>query len=308
MVRTKRLTDSLPRLFWRYGGARTGYEHHNYPTERARRLFYYVRTVGEAWPPNEFRHQHRDEKGFLIHYVVRGEFWHRVKGKQHIARARECCLIDLTEPVEYGNDGPKPTHVFWMHLDGPLMPHVYRELNADMDPVFRGLDGKEVEAIFRNLIRLTGQQPADYEPRASTLLSALLAELFASRTDALPLPDSGIDPTRLSEPTRVALAMIARYYMQNKTVKGLAAEIGLSRYHFARLFHRETGFTPSDYLNCYRLEAARTLLSTTDKSIRQIARSVGIPNVENFSKQFRQRHGLSPRAYRAKEAGSHRNE
>jgi AraC-like DNA-binding protein len=296
----KRLTTALPGPFWRYGRERTGYEHHNYPTERARRLFYYLRAIGEARPRPGFRHSHRDEKGFLLHFVLRGEFWHRVRGKTHLVRAGECCLLDLTEPVEYGNEGPKPTQVLWMHLDGALMPHISRELNADLDPVFRGLDGKALEAIFRDLIQLTARQPADYEPRASALLAAMLTELFASRVEALPLPDSGIDPARLSEPTRIALAMIARYYMQPKTVKGLAAEIGLSRYHFARLFHRETGFTPSDYLNAYRLEAARNLLSTTDKPILQIARSVGIANMENFSKMFRQRHKLSPRAYRAK--------
>jgi AraC-like DNA-binding protein len=298
--RAKALTSSLPRLFWRYGRARTGYEYHHYPSDRARRLFYHLRAIGEGWPRAGFCHSHRDEKGFLIHFVLNGEFWHRVKGATHVVRANECALLDLTEPVEYGHNGPKPLRVLWVHVDGALLPHVFRELGADFDPVFRNLNRQEMERLIREMMRLTARQPPDYEPRISTLMSALIAELFASRVEALPLPDPGIDPTRLSEPTRKALAMIARYYMQPKTVKGLAAEIGLSRYHFARLFHRETGFTPSDYLNAYRLEAARNFLSTTDKPIRQIARSVGIANVENFSKMFRQRHGLSPRAYRTK--------
>jgi AraC-like DNA-binding protein len=169
-----------------------------------------------------------------------------------------------------------------------------------LDPVFRGLDGKRMQALFKELIRLTSCQPPDYESRASAVLSELLAELFASRVEALPLPDSGIDPSRLSEPTRKALVLISRFYMQPKSVKSLAAEIGLSRYYFCRRFHRETGTTPSRYLSLYRLEVARNLLSTTDKPVQQVARSVGIPNPENFSKLFRKRQGLNPRAYRAK--------
>jgi len=304
----KGLTSSLPRPLWRYSGAKTGYEHHHYPSDRARRLFYHVRCIGEAWPSAGFHFGHRDEKGFLLHFLLRGAFRHETKGKVHVAGANECCLLDLTEPIQYGNEGIKPVHLLWLQFDGAMMPHVFRELNADLDPVFRNLDSKQLQRIFRELIRLTVQQPADYEPRASALLSALLTELFASRIETLPLPDAGIDPTRLSEPTRIALAMISRYYMQPKTVKGLAAEIGLSRFHFCRMFHRETGFTPSEYLSLYRLDAARTLLGTTDKPIQQVARSVGIPNVENFSKLFRQRHGLSPRAYRAKVLGANRAE
>lgn len=300
MARSLGLTSSLPKPFWRYGGKRTGYEHHHYPSERARRLFYYTRSIGEANPRPGFRHSHRDEKGYLLHLVLRGEFWHLVKGKRHVARANECCLLDLTEPIEYGNDGPSVVHVFWAHLDGPLMPHVYRELNADLDPVFRKLNPARMRSAFRELIRLTAQQPANYEPRASALIASLLTELFTSRAESLPPPDVGIDPGRLSQPIRKALALVARYYMQPKNVKSIAAEVELSRYHFCRLFHRETNYTPSQYLSVYRLEAARNLLSTTDKPIQQIARSVGIPNVENFSKLFRQHHGLSPRAYRAR--------
>ncbi len=302
----KGLTSSLPRSLWRYTGARTGYEHHHYPSERARRLFYFVRSIGEARPPAGFHHGHRDEKGVLVHFLLQGAFWHGTKGKRFVARAGDCSLLDLAEPIEYGSEGSAPVHLYWLHFDGALVPHVYRELNADLDPVFHPPDSKRLQQIFRELIRLTARQPADYEPRASTWLSALLAELFASRVETLPLPDAGIDPTRLSKPTRIALAMISRYYMQAKTVKGLAAEIGLSRYHFCRMFHRETGMTPSEYLSRYRLDAARALLGTTDKPIQQVARLVGIPNVEHFSKLFRRRHGLSPRAYRAKTLGTNR--
>lgn len=302
MARSQGLTSSLPKPFWRYGGKRNGYEHHHYPSERARRLFYYARSVGEAHPRPGFHHSHRDQKGFLLHVVLRGEFWHQIKDRRHVTRANECCLLDMTEPIEYGNDGPPSVHVYWAHLDGTLMPHVYRELNADIDPVFRNLNPARITRVFRKLIRLTAEQPADYEPQASTLISSLLTDLFASRAGSLPPPDAGIDPGRLSGPIRQALALIARYYMQPKNVKSIAAEVGLSRYHFCRLFHRETGHTPSQYLSYYRLDAARNLLTATDKPIQQVARSVGIPNVENFSKLFRQHHGLSPRAYRDKQA------
>ena len=191
--------------------------------------------------------------------------------------------------------------MLWVHFDGVLMPHVLRELNADADAVFHDVHVQKVSGIFRRLIALAARESPDDEPAISALLSSLIAELFALRTEALALPAAEIDLKRCSEPIRSALTKISRYYMRPKNIKVLAARIGLSRYYFTRLFHRETGHTPSHYLNLYRMEAARNLLTATDKPIAR-SRTVGIPNAENFSKLFRRRHGESPRTYRARNA------
>ena len=78
----------------------------------------------------------------------------------------------------------------------------------------------------------------------------------------------------------------------------LAAQAGLSEFHFNRLFKRATGVPPSQYQIKLRLDAARRLLRETKKSVITIANDVGYSNPSHFAQLFRKETGLSPTDYR----------
>ncbi|MEG8280440.1 AraC family transcriptional regulator [Streptomyces sp. AHA2] len=90
------------------------------------------------------------------------------------------------------------------------------------------------------------------------------------------------------------------------TVASLAARSGVSRALFAKRFTQLMGRPPLAYLTECRLDEAATLLTDTDRSIAQIARSVGYADAFGFSAAFKRHKGLSPSVYRrtaAAEAG-----
>jgi AraC-like DNA-binding protein len=62
------------------------------------------------------------------------------------------------------------------------------------------------------------------------------------------------------------------------------------------------GVSPIQYLNRYRVEQAKSLLSESDKSMEQIARQIGSSSQNYFSYLFRKTTGTTPRAYRLKAA------
>jgi len=78
------------------------------------------------------------------------------------------------------------------------------------------------------------------------------------------------------------------------------AEIAcFSQFHFHRLFCSMLNETPLDYLNRVRLtKAANMLIASYDKSITQIALSVGFTSSAVFSRSFKNYFGLSPKDYR----------
>ena len=85
------------------------------------------------------------------------------------------------------------------------------------------------------------------------------------------------------------------------TLEDLAAEAGVSKFHFTRLFRAALGTTPHAYLVELRLEAARNLLTGTDLSIAQAASRCGFGNVSHFGSAFAKRFGLAPTAFRKEE-------
>jgi AraC-like DNA-binding protein len=90
----------------------------------------------------------------------------------------------------------------------------------------------------------------------------------------------------------------ARYH-EPLDVPTLARAAGLSRAHFSREFRRAFGVPPHQYLLTRRMERAAALLRTTDHSVMDICRAVGLHGVGSFTTSFRRLFGLSPTAYRA---------
>ena len=63
-------------------------------------------------------------------------------------------------------------------------------------------------------------------------------------------------------------------------------------------FKNEMNQTPMEYLTDIRIEESKVLLSTTNYSMSQIASIVGFSTQAYFSKQFKQKMGMTPLAYR----------
>jgi transcriptional regulator GlxA family with amidase domain len=72
----------------------------------------------------------------------------------------------------------------------------------------------------------------------------------------------------------------------------------MSPRNFARVFRREVGTTPGQYVQRTRIARARELLETTDLPIGQIAGRCGFGAPETFFRSFGRTLGLTPKEYR----------
>jgi AraC-like DNA-binding protein len=82
-------------------------------------------------------------------------------------------------------------------------------------------------------------------------------------------------------------------------VLSLAAEFGMSRSHFSRLFRDRTGLTPGHFATEVRIEEAACLLLDTHEPQKAIASACGFASANHFCKVFRRLRNLSPAAFRA---------
>ena len=82
------------------------------------------------------------------------------------------------------------------------------------------------------------------------------------------------------------------------SVDELARAAGFSPAHFRRLFHKNMGQSPRDYLLHQRLEFARALLESTALPIPIIAIRSGFSSVSQFTQMWKSVHGMPPHQYR----------
>lgn len=83
-------------------------------------------------------------------------------------------------------------------------------------------------------------------------------------------------------------------------VDWLASEMGLGRSQFYRKIKAITNYSPVELLRNLRLKKARHLLSTTDRSISEIAYEVGFSTPAYFSKCYREAFGETPTDLRSR--------
>ncbi len=81
------------------------------------------------------------------------------------------------------------------------------------------------------------------------------------------------------------------------TLEDLAQAAGYSRRHIERMFLSVLGETPGDYYRGLRLDRGRSLLSTTDMELLEVATACGFGSVAHFSKSFKARFGMAPTKY-----------
>ncbi|HEX3530287.1 MAG TPA: AraC family transcriptional regulator [Thermoanaerobaculia bacterium] len=81
---------------------------------------------------------------------------------------------------------------------------------------------------------------------------------------------------------------------QEISMEEMAEKAGVSPFHFLRTFRRWTGVTPALFLSALRLEEAKRLLLTTDRSVTDICFDVGYNSLGTFTTRFTQLVGLSP--------------
>jgi transcriptional regulator GlxA family with amidase domain len=99
-------------------------------------------------------------------------------------------------------------------------------------------------------------------------------------------------------PIRDAQTFIADHLAADLSVGALAGLAHMSTRNFARCFRSELGVTPAAYVERARVEAARRLLESSDRSVAAIASECGFGTVETLHRSFRRSVHVTPGEYR----------
>lgn len=90
------------------------------------------------------------------------------------------------------------------------------------------------------------------------------------------------------------------------TVKYFADQLCLSSNYFGDMFKRETGGSPQEYIQEKMICAAKELVTETDKTVTQIAYTLGFQYPQHFCRLFKKRVGCTPNEYRLQASGTGR--
>ena len=123
--------------------------------------------------------------------------------------------------------------------------------------------------------------------RISMLLYALLLDLVKLNKT-----------TTYSLPIQKTKKWLEDNYNKDLKLANISEYVGYSNYYLDRLFKKEVGVSPMEYVRKIRLEKGLILLTTTSKTITTISQEVGFADRRSFVTYFKEKMGVTPNEYK----------
>lgn len=259
------------------------------PSSSAQRTFFYPICTGHFFYEPGYALYRDAYDSFLLMYIQSGQLALTCAGVTQTATAGQFVLLDCYRPHAYTTD--MGCESLWCHFDGPAARAHYELIVSHLGNVFLLSDPNPILHPLTLLYRTFQNGKAIREALFSRQLTDMLTGILLSSPAATHAPSY----TNILEET---LSYIHENFTKELTVQALADRAQLSPYHFIRVFKKETGFTPHEYLRNIRLNNAKYLLNNTSLSVKDICFCSGFSNESVFCTSFKKHCGVTPSQYR----------
>lgn len=235
------------------------------------------------------RHQHAEHEFFL---PLQGEITVNYDGKEAKAGPGRMLYVppDLDHSFSSAAQG-SGERVIWLIDQKTWAKHVRGKFPPSSFPI----NALAKELVFYLLIHREAQG-------AKYFIAALVESLFESLQSA-ELEKKNISSDHLAGRISDARIQRAMELMEKElgaiSLSEVAKRSGLSLRNFNRLFLKEAGLGPKDYLLLRRVEKAKWLLRETKMTVTDIALEVGYNSLSKFIATFKRLEGVLPSDYRA---------
>ena len=250
-----------------------------------------------GWERNDPAHSYgpHARNHYLFHYVISGRGKLFANNQEYEITPRHGFLIVPGQITTYCADEEDPWVYTWLEFDG-LRAHESLNLAgiSSRKPVYTAWNaeaGRQLENEMMYIVNHSDASPVHLIAHGFLFLDQLVQSSADRRHNS---------ERRLRDfYIREALTVIERNYQRDISIEEVAAECGLNRSYFGKVFRDAVGESPQAYLLHYRMARAAQLLKETRLSIGEIAQQVNYPNQMHFSRAFKSVHGISPREYRS---------
>lgn len=255
----------------------------------------YICSLG--YYPKAEKHYTYRKKGLpenFLFYCVDGKGWYSIGDKKYQVNTNECFMLPQNTEHAYGSDEEDPWSIYWVHFGGECLPEFNRMqvVQKFFKPSLIKQSG-EVTIHFSKIYKaLELGYSTDNLVFANMCLSHFLT-LFIYNTKH----DAVVEKDQMDCVDNAILHM-QEHINDNITLNELSQHYNYSASRFSSIFKQKTGHSPIDYFNQMKMQKASQQLDFTNRSVKDIAMSMGFDDPYYFSKRFKKITGMSPRKYR----------
>lgn len=271
-------------------------------------------TFGKSWRYEESRVPYS-----MLRYIVDGQGVFGISGKTYEVKAGQVVYIPEGSLLECESKSSK-----FSFISVRFKASVFFE-GADFLTEYYGLSkiiegDKELEGYFvainqsskdhssTRMLKMHGNlellianliEKSNRLNRFSRLERDRIKDRITRKLSSLEIQEKMISKN-LGEDPRISIIIdyILTHPTERYSLPNLSKMADLSETSFRRLFKKQTGKSPNEFIRDQRLMSAARLLLLTDDHINDIAYEVGFEDVNYFIRVFKTTFGTTPRKYR----------
>jgi AraC-like DNA-binding protein len=248
----------------------------------------YIELAGMSWCDGSYRIRRNPSKVAVVEYVISGRGHVRLGDLECRPGAGDVYLLPAGFDQDYRADAADPWVKMWFNFGGTLLPQLLEAYRLNGEHHFEGCPARRL--FERGLRQLRSRRAAAGE-LGPPLIVGLMAFLSRHRRSNLRNPYS-------ANGVAIRDFLEENLFAPSPQLETIAGIIDRSPSQTIRIFKRDFGVTPYDYLLRRKMETARVLLGNSVRSVRAIARELGFGDEYYFSRLFKQKTGVAPTEYR----------
>ena len=223
---------------------------------------------------------------YYLMYITNGQLYINIDGNEHIAKKGSVVIFPPKYPYRYR--GNPPAYYLYAHFTGSYANDFLKECGFDSLPCIIENDFNiELQNKLLLMIDTFLYKEPLYIQKCACLLQDILMDVYKNAIDKAD-----------NSPLKLSLKHIHSFFTSKIEIPTLAKMENLSNSRYVTVFKSQMGKSPNEYIIDLRLQLAKSLLDSTNMSIKQISERIGYTDQYFFSRLFKKYSGVSPQKYR----------
>lgn len=248
----------------------------------------------ERLEPTRLPHRGRSLGEYQLIYITEGQGFF-CNDEINITRLSAGDIILIPPYVEHSivPDSATGWSQMWVNFRGD--EHLSGVIDSFFNPgspVIRFGISDTVCDIFARILNLGKNEKLGVQQAIGGFVYALLGYIRYKVANSI------VSQSRYSDKVQQARLMIRENLVGGISPSEVAAKLGMSYSLLRQQFHALTGISMSEYFIRQRINLAKSLLSSTDKTVKEIAFESGYDSVSRFCTAFTQYSGLTASEFR----------
>lgn len=259
------------------------------PSNLSKSLFFYLLCTGHFYCDKNYCVNRENHDSFLIMYIKDGEGTVQYDNNTYNVKTNDLVLLNCRKHHIYKTE---KWETLWLHFNGNVSDEYFQLLYNRFGCVISLQNSTIIPEYLTMILNSFKDNSLINEPLISCHIQRILTELMIISTT---FSNDNFDK---SNPILESISFIQNNHTKKITLNDIAAHVCMSPFYFSRVFKKETGYAPYEYITMIRLKHAKNLLKTTNLHVKEIAFSVGFNSETNFVTCFKEHENVTPSKFR----------